>query len=83
MLQRVRLLAFAAAMLLPALCEIAAYPEKPIRIIVPFALGATRQNFERLGAEVIKSTPEQFARRVQDDYAKWVRIRKETGIKLE
>lgn len=44
---------------------------------------ATRQNFERLGAEVTKSTPEEFARRVQDDYAKWVRIRKETGIKLE
>lgn len=44
---------------------------------------ATRQNFERLGAEVTKSTPEEFARRVQDDYAKWVRIRKETGIRLE
>jgi tripartite-type tricarboxylate transporter receptor subunit TctC len=44
---------------------------------------AVRQNFERLGAEVIKSTPEQFVRRVQDDYAKWVRIRKTTGIKLE
>ena len=44
---------------------------------------ATRENFARLGAELLKSTPEEFARRVQDDYAKWVRIRKETGIKLE
>jgi len=26
---------------------------------------------------------EECARRVQDDYAKWVRIRKETGIRLE
>ena len=44
---------------------------------------ATRENFERLGAEVVKSTPEDFARRLRDDYAKWTRIRGETGIKLE
>ena len=44
---------------------------------------ATRDTFTRLGADVIKSTPEEFARRVQHDYAKWTRIRKETGIKLE
>ena len=43
----------------------------------------TRQNFEKLGAEVIKTTPEELARRLQEDYAKWVRIRKETGIKVE
>ncbi len=44
---------------------------------------ATRENFKRLGAEVPKSTPEEFARRLRDDYAKWIRIRKESGIKLE
>jgi tripartite-type tricarboxylate transporter receptor subunit TctC len=44
---------------------------------------ATRQTFERLGAEVVKSTPEEFARRVQNDYGKWTRIRKETGIKVD
>jgi tripartite-type tricarboxylate transporter receptor subunit TctC len=43
----------------------------------------TRQNFEKLGAEVIKSTPEDFARRLQDDQAKWARIRKETGIRVD
>jgi len=43
----------------------------------------TRQNFEKLGAEVIKGSPEEFARRVQDDLAKWTRVRKETGIKLD
>jgi tripartite-type tricarboxylate transporter receptor subunit TctC len=43
----------------------------------------TRQSFERLGAEVVKSTPEEFARRLQADYTKWVRIRKETGIKVD
>jgi tripartite-type tricarboxylate transporter receptor subunit TctC len=44
---------------------------------------STRQSFERLGAEVVKSTPEEFARRLQADYTKWVRIRKETGIKVD
>jgi tripartite-type tricarboxylate transporter receptor subunit TctC len=43
----------------------------------------TRENFEKLGAEVIKSTPEEVVRRIQEDYAKWVRIRKETGIKID
>lgn len=41
-----------------------------------------RDAFERLGAEVIQSSPEDFARRVKADYEKWVRIRKETGIKV-
>jgi tripartite-type tricarboxylate transporter receptor subunit TctC len=43
---------------------------------------ATRDAFGRLGAEVIKSTPEEFARRLQEDHAKWTRVRKETGIKV-
>ncbi|MGZ5226273.1 MAG: tripartite tricarboxylate transporter substrate-binding protein, partial [Burkholderiales bacterium] len=43
----------------------------------------TRQSYERLGAEVVKSTPEEFTRRLQADYTKWVRIRKETGIKVD
>ena len=43
----------------------------------------TRASFEKLGAEVIKGTPEDFARRVQDDLAKWSRVRKATGIKID
>jgi tripartite-type tricarboxylate transporter receptor subunit TctC len=43
----------------------------------------TRQAFEKMGAEVIKGTPEEFVRRLQDDLAKWTRVRKETGIKIE
>lgn len=43
----------------------------------------TRQTFEKLGSEVIKSTPEEFSRRLQQDFAKWSRIRKETGIRVE
>ena len=43
----------------------------------------TREAFEKLGAEVVRNSPEEFTRRLQDDYARWVRIRKETGIKID
>jgi tripartite-type tricarboxylate transporter receptor subunit TctC len=43
----------------------------------------TRQNFERMGAEVIKSTPEEFARRLKEDQTRLMRVRKETGIRVE
>jgi tripartite-type tricarboxylate transporter receptor subunit TctC len=43
----------------------------------------TRQIFERAGGEVIKSTPEDYVRRMQEEHARWVRIREETGIRLE
>ena len=43
----------------------------------------TRQSFEKLGAEVISGAPEDFVRRLQADLAKWTRVRKETGIKVE
>jgi tripartite-type tricarboxylate transporter receptor subunit TctC len=42
----------------------------------------TRASFERLGAEVIKSSPEELAKRIQQDLAKWTRVRKTTGITL-
>ena len=43
----------------------------------------TRDAFEKLGAEVVSSSPEEFTRTLQQDTARWVRIRKETGIKIE
>jgi len=43
----------------------------------------TRGNFAKLGAEVIKGTPEEFTKRLQEDFTKWSRVRKETGIKVE
>jgi tripartite-type tricarboxylate transporter receptor subunit TctC len=43
----------------------------------------TREVFEKLGAEVVPNSAEAFTRRLQDDYARWVRIRKETGIKFD
>ena len=44
---------------------------------------ATRQSFERVGAEVRKTTPDEVARWLKRDYEKWVRIRKATGIKVD
>ncbi|MGZ5165677.1 MAG: Bug family tripartite tricarboxylate transporter substrate binding protein [Burkholderiales bacterium] len=43
----------------------------------------TRQTFEKAGGEVIKSTPEEYVRRMQEEQARWLRIRQETGIRLE
>jgi tripartite-type tricarboxylate transporter receptor subunit TctC len=42
----------------------------------------TREAFEKLGAEVVRTTPEEFTRRMQQDYERWGRIRKQTGIKI-
>ncbi|HEX9685167.1 MAG TPA: tripartite tricarboxylate transporter substrate binding protein [Burkholderiales bacterium] len=42
----------------------------------------TREAFEKLGAEVIPNSAEEFTRTLQQDYARWVRIRKETGIRI-
>jgi tripartite-type tricarboxylate transporter receptor subunit TctC len=44
---------------------------------------ATRDAFHRLGAEVIKSTPEELTRRLSGDLAKWKKVQQQTGIKLD
>lgn len=41
-----------------------------------------REAFEKVGAEVTPNSAEEFTRQLQADYARWVRIRKETGIKF-
>lgn len=43
----------------------------------------TREAFAKLGAEVAGNSPETFTRQLEEDYARWVRVRKETGIKLD
>jgi tripartite-type tricarboxylate transporter receptor subunit TctC len=43
----------------------------------------TREAFEKLGAEVVRNSAEEFTRRLQEDYARWVRIRKDTGIRID
>jgi tripartite-type tricarboxylate transporter receptor subunit TctC len=49
---------------------------------VVLAQPRTRQAFEKLGAEVNPGTAEDFTRRLQKDYERWVRLRKETGIRI-
>jgi tripartite-type tricarboxylate transporter receptor subunit TctC len=43
----------------------------------------TRDAFEKVGAEVVTNSAEEFTRKLREDYARWVRIRKETGIKID
>jgi tripartite-type tricarboxylate transporter receptor subunit TctC len=43
----------------------------------------TREAFEKVGAEVVPNSAEAFTRTLQQDIARWTRIRKETGIKID
>ena len=44
---------------------------------------ATRDAFDRMGGEVIKSTPEEVTRRLRDDLAKWKIVQQRTGIRIQ
>lgn len=44
---------------------------------------ATREIFEKVGAEVVPSSAEEFTRGLQQEHERWRRIRKETGIRFE
>ncbi len=52
-------------------------------LIKTLRLKATRDSFTRLGAETLESTPEEMTRFVRDDLAKWTKVVREAGIKLE
>ena len=43
----------------------------------------TREAFEKVGAEVAPNSAGEFTHRLQQDLARWARIRKETGIKID
>lgn len=43
----------------------------------------TREAFEKLGAEVIPNSAEEFTRTLQRDLARWTRMRKENGIRVD
>ena len=43
----------------------------------------TRDAFEKVGAEVVANSAEEFTRTLQQDLARWARIRKDTGIKID
>jgi tripartite-type tricarboxylate transporter receptor subunit TctC len=42
----------------------------------------TREAFAKLGAEAVPNSAEEFTRRLQQDTARWVRIRKESGLRI-
>lgn len=42
-----------------------------------------RSQLEKMGADVVNNTPEQFAAQIRVDSAKWAKIIKEANIKLE
>jgi tripartite-type tricarboxylate transporter receptor subunit TctC len=42
----------------------------------------TREAFEKFGAEVVPNSAEEFTRRLQQDTARWARIRKQSGLKI-
>jgi tripartite-type tricarboxylate transporter receptor subunit TctC len=44
---------------------------------------AVRERFATLGAEVWSSTPEQLGQFIKEDLAKWSRVVKTAGIKVE
>ena len=43
----------------------------------------TREAFEKLGAEVVPNSAEDFTRRLKQELERWARIRKESGIKID
>jgi tripartite-type tricarboxylate transporter receptor subunit TctC len=43
----------------------------------------TRKRFELEGAEVLRTTPEEFRRLMADETVKWTRVVKDAGIKAE
>jgi len=44
---------------------------------------AVRDAFNRLGADVVKSTPEEVTRRLTSEIAKWRKVQSRTGIRID
>ncbi len=45
-------------------------------------LPSTRDAFNRLGAEVVSSTPEELSLKLSQDLMKWRKVQLQTGIRL-
>jgi tripartite-type tricarboxylate transporter receptor subunit TctC len=63
------------------------YPEKPIRLIVPFAPGGnidiTARTISPGLGEVLFNSPEAFSQLVRAGVERWAKVVKEANIKLE
>jgi tripartite-type tricarboxylate transporter receptor subunit TctC len=44
---------------------------------------ATRDSFARLGAEVLESTPDEFDKLMRSETAKWTKVVREAGVKID
>lgn len=52
-------------------------------LIKVLRMKATRDSFAHFGAETLESTPEEFTRFIREDLAKWTKVVREAGIKVE
>ncbi len=71
------------AILLPAQTPPDIVMKVQVALIKTLRAKTTRDAFARLGAETLESTPEESTRFMKDDLAKWTRVVREAGIKLE
>ena len=44
---------------------------------------STRENFARIGADVLESSPEEFTRTLRAEIAKWTKVIRDANIKME
>jgi tripartite-type tricarboxylate transporter receptor subunit TctC len=71
------------AILLPAATPPDVVLKVQAALIKTLRTKTTRDSFARLGAEPLESTPEESTRFMKEDLAKWTRVVREAGIKLE
>ena len=48
-----------------------------------FRSPATRESFQRIGAEALESTPEEFARVLRTETEKWTKVVRTANVKVE
>jgi tripartite-type tricarboxylate transporter receptor subunit TctC len=52
-------------------------------VLKALATPQVKERFAQMGVDAVGSTPEEFGAFIRDDFARWIRVVKETGIKVE